>query len=112
MTWPIWAWVASLYCRQNSMMLTPCWPSAVPTGGAGVAWPALICSLTRAMTFLRLRLAALPMFVTSCGASGPGQASHCSWLYLGDLVEAELDRCLPVEDADQHLQLRLVDVDL
>ena len=26
-------------------MLTPCWPSAGPTGGAGVAFPAGICSL-------------------------------------------------------------------
>ena len=28
-------WVASLYCRQKSMMFTPCWPSAVPTGRRG-----------------------------------------------------------------------------
>src|SRR4028119_2519997 len=41
------------------MMLTPCWPSAGPTGGAGVAAPALIWSLMTAvnrflggMTFL------------------------------------------------------------
>src|SRR5712691_11788900 len=29
--------VAALYCRTKSMMLSPCGPSAVPTGGAGVA---------------------------------------------------------------------------
>src|SRR6266540_2651683 len=60
MTCPIWAWVASLYWRQNSMMFTPCWPRAVPTGGAGVACPARIWSLTMAETFLRLRPAGVP----------------------------------------------------
>jgi hypothetical protein len=30
-------------------MLTPCWPSAGPTGGAGVAAPALIWSLMTAV---------------------------------------------------------------
>src|SRR5215218_7855774 len=43
----VWA----LYALQNSMMLTPCGPSAVPTGGAGVAAPALSCTLTRAAIF-------------------------------------------------------------
>src|SRR6266700_2921992 len=33
-----WA-VCALNALQNSMMLTPCWPSAGPTGGAGVAEP-------------------------------------------------------------------------
>ena len=43
--------VRALYCLQNSMMLTPCGPSAVPTGGAGVAAPALRATLTIAATF-------------------------------------------------------------
>src|SRR3954454_1554264 len=43
--------VAALYALQNSMMLTPCWPSAGPTGGAGLAMPALICSLMIAASF-------------------------------------------------------------
>src|SRR5919107_5046916 len=43
----VWA----LYALQNSMMLTPCGPSAVPTGGAGVAAPAFSCTLTRAAIF-------------------------------------------------------------
>jgi hypothetical protein len=30
------------------MILTPRGPSAVPTGGAGLAWPAGICSLIEA----------------------------------------------------------------
>src|SRR5438045_2665939 len=38
--------VFALNALQNSMMLTPCGPSAVPTGGAGVAFPAGICNFT------------------------------------------------------------------
>src|ERR1700722_4960353 len=37
--------VLALNCLQKSMMLTPWGPSAVPTGGAGVALPAANCSL-------------------------------------------------------------------
>src|ERR1017187_5790605 len=43
--------VRALNCLQNSMMLTCAWPSAGPTGGAGVALPASICSLTYVDTF-------------------------------------------------------------
>ena len=39
------AWVCALNALQNSMMFTPCWPRAGPTGGLGLAWPAGICSL-------------------------------------------------------------------
>src|SRR6187399_862974 len=46
--------VAALYALQNSMMLTPCGPSAVPTGGAGVAAPAFKAILTSAATFFFL----------------------------------------------------------
>src|SRR5215212_10043319 len=49
MTLPRCDSVAALYALQNSMMLTPCWPSAGPTGGAGVAAPALIWSLMTAV---------------------------------------------------------------
>src|SRR5437773_651364 len=42
--------VRSLNCLTNWPMLTPCWPSAGPTGGAGVACPpghwSLICAVT------------------------------------------------------------------
>ena len=37
--------VRALKFLQKSMMFTPCWPSAGPTGGAGVALPAGMCSL-------------------------------------------------------------------
>ena len=40
MIWPADSRVCSLYALQKSMMLMPCGPRAVPTGGAGLAWPA------------------------------------------------------------------------
>src|SRR5215212_7846031 len=46
--------VAALYALTNSMMLTPCGPRAVPTGGAGVADAAFKATLTRAATFFFL----------------------------------------------------------
>src|SRR5204862_5406886 len=53
---PSWslAEVLALNALQNSMMFTPCGPSAVPTGGAGVALPAGICSFTEAVTFFAI----------------------------------------------------------
>ena len=48
---PTWVSVAALYSLTKSMIATPCGPSAVPTGGAGVALPAGIWILTIAATF-------------------------------------------------------------
>src|SRR6185312_11552145 len=53
-TIPLWLWVRALNCFTNSMMFTPCGPSAVPTGGAGVAAPAGHCSLTIALIFFAI----------------------------------------------------------
>src|SRR3569623_1410539 len=47
----VWACVRALNCLQNSMMLTPCWPSAGPIGGDGLAFPAGTCSLMYPVTF-------------------------------------------------------------
>ena len=47
--------VFALKFLQKSMMFTPCGPSAVPTGGAGVALPAAIWSFTTACTFFITR---------------------------------------------------------
>src|SRR4051812_47800298 len=97
------------------MMLTPCWPRAVPTGGAGVACPARICSLTIASTFFRgRRVPVAVMCGASCGANGlPASRARMSFgSDLLDLVEPELDRRLPVEDVDEDLQFALVEVDL
>ena len=51
---PFWSPVWALNALQNSMMLTPCWPSAGPTGGAGLAWPPGIWSLIRVRTFFAI----------------------------------------------------------
>src|SRR3954465_2019931 len=48
---PRWFSVAALYALQKSMMLMPCGPNAVPTGGAGVAPPAWIWIFTTAASF-------------------------------------------------------------
>src|SRR3990172_9704975 len=72
------------------MMFTPCWPSAGPTGGAGVALPAGICSLTIATIFF-----AMPRL-----------------LQLFHLPEVELDRCLAPEDRHEHADLLFFHHDL
>src|SRR5262245_31007578 len=46
----VWA----LNALQKSMMLTPCWPRAGPTGGAGVALPAGMCSFTYPVIFFAM----------------------------------------------------------
>src|SRR5713226_3514160 len=53
---PSWSFaeVLALNALQNSMMLTPCGPSAVPTGGAGVALPAGICNFTWPVIFFAI----------------------------------------------------------
>src|ERR1700674_2010611 len=73
------------------MMLMPCGPSAVPTGGAGVALPAGSSSLRTARTFFL----PIPLLV-----------------HLLDLQEVELDRRFASEHVDQHLELALLRVHL
>src|SRR5919108_6568662 len=73
------------------MMLTPCGPSAVPTGGAGVALPACSSILSTARTFFFPIPTSVDLF---------------------DLEQVELDRRLPAEHVDQDLQLALLGVDL
>src|SRR5215470_10743262 len=92
---PRWDSVAALYCFTKSMMLTPCGPSAVPTGGAGVAAPAGSCTLTSAATFFFLGGIAV-VFLSD----------------LRDLVERKLYRRLPAEDRHEHLELLGYGVDL
>src|SRR3954453_3114987 len=118
MTLPRCDSVAALYALQNSMMLTPCWPSAGPTGGAGVAAPALIWSLMTAVN--RFLGGMTSFFVTGWNGpvagprreltSGGGRRGPSSDLL--DLVERQLDRRLAAEDRDQDLQLLLLGVDL
>src|SRR6516225_6332095 len=84
------------------MMLTPCWPSAGPTGGAGLAWPAWICSLISPMTFFFLAIFGLVSF----------RACRTCRLDLGDLGKGQFDRCFAAENGHQHLELLLFGVDL
>src|SRR5580765_3152911 len=91
-TSPAWACVRALNCLQNSMMLMPCWPSAGPTGGAGVAAPALHCSFTMAVIGFAIVL-----------------SSESDGL---DLEEVEFHRGRAPEDAHHHLHLAAVVVDL
>src|SRR6266478_2302338 len=70
------ACVAALNSLQNPMLLTPCWPSAGPTGGDGFAFPAGSCSFTIPVTFFAI--AALR------GSSGPARgpaASHLGYVF-------------------------------
>src|SRR6476659_3416412 len=85
---PFSCWVWALNALQNSMMLTPCWPRAGPTGGAGFACPPGICSLMSVKTFFAMSV----------------QLLH--------LVECKLHGHLALEDVDQHLQLLGVPVDV
>src|SRR5471032_2397190 len=54
-TSPASFFVTALNSLQNAMMLTPCWPSDGPTGGAGFAWPAAICSLMYPVIFFAIK---------------------------------------------------------
>src|SRR5271166_6572274 len=101
-TVPRWDSVAALYCLQNSIVWTPWGPSAVPTGGAGVAAPASNWIFTTARTRFFGAIVCSPSLLDGCPAR----------LELRDLAEFQLDRGLPAEDVDQHLELELVLVDL
>jgi hypothetical protein len=112
----VWA----LKALQNSMMLTPCWPSAGPTGGLGFALPAGICSLMYPVTFFAMTLylcvgpdaSRLPFGFLPCASrrapSVPGRPRSG----LLDLAEIQLDRRRPAEDLHGDAQLALVVVDL
>src|SRR4051812_41410527 len=97
MTWPVLSAVFSLYDFVNSMMLIPCGPSAVPTGGAGVALPAGSWRVRTIRIFL---------------ATGNGFLSQPVGLQLFDLQEVELDRGLAAEDAHENLDLVALGVHL
>ena len=46
--------VCELNALQNSMMFTPCWPNAGPTGGLGFACPAGHYNLIYEVTFFAM----------------------------------------------------------
>src|SRR5688572_30270444 len=69
--------VRALNCLQNSMMFTPCWPSAGPTGGAGFACAPGTCSLSYPVTFLAIFL--LPYDLPE--NPGPGAGKTCRYCF-------------------------------
>src|SRR3954468_13578097 len=88
------------------MMLTPCWPSAGPTGGAGVAALALIWSL---MTAVNRFLGGMSSFYRWWFSSYRGRQGEAE---LADSGTRQLDRRLAAEHGDQPLQLLLLGVNL
>ena len=105
------------------MIATPCWPSAGPIGGAGVALPAGIWSLTYARIFLA-NLTKLPSYdaqsqacwiATCCPTRRRRQqpaGDSPPLCFALDLQEVELDRHFAAEERDEHLDLALLLVDL
>src|SRR3712207_9469765 len=88
------------------MMWTPWGPRAVPTGGAGVAAPALSCTLTSAAIFFLGGMVWFLTWVAGARRTDPVGSD------LLDLVEAQLDRRLPAEDLDERLDPLGLGVDL
>src|SRR5712692_533942 len=99
--------VLALNCLQKSIIFKPCGPSAVPTGGAGVALPAGSCSLMVVCIFLAMSLPQilliLPKNVSPEGWSSPK---------LFDAGKIEFDRSRAAEDRHGNLQAAVVVVDL
>src|SRR4051794_20951776 len=100
------------------MMLTPCGPSAVPTGGAGVAAPAFSATLTSAATFffggISVVLLGVPRAWVPAAVRGRGYPAGCHLCGsdLLDLREGQVDRGLATQDLDQRLEPLAVHVDL
>src|SRR5689334_4115649 len=82
----VWA----LYALQKSMMFTPWGPSAVPTGGAGVAAPACSWTLTSAAIFFLGGIALCVLRVVRRGHREPDRPCHlgvaCCPMRLGNLA--------------------------
>src|SRR5512138_3608200 len=105
------ACVAALNCLQNSMMLTPCWPSAGPTGGAGFAFPAGSCSLICPVTFF-IGIFPDPASSPAWWLRAPLFHAPCALLRLLHLHEVELDGRRAPEDRHEDPDLALVRLDL
>src|SRR5450830_1795687 len=104
--------VFALKFLQKSMILTAWGPSAVPTGGAGVAFPAAIWSFTIACTFFAINQ--LPATRSQLPARSPDNRLEAGgWkLQLFYLQEIQFDRRRAAENRDHHLERVAVRVDL
>src|SRR5712664_429290 len=83
------ALVRALNCLQNSMMLICAWPSAGPTGGAGVALPAAICNFTEPVAFFAMM---------------PSPIYKKSLCYFFHLSKFQFHRSRTSEDGKHHFQ--------
>src|SRR5579863_551878 len=88
------------------MMLTPCGPSAVPTGGAGVAFPAGICSFTEPVIFF-----AITNFSSTYKSAGDKITSG-TLRGLFDLQEVQLHWGRAAKNRHQHAQRIALGIDL
>src|SRR5258705_5734704 len=101
---PSWLLVWALKPLQNSMILTPCWPRPGPTGGDGLAFPAVICSLTIAWTFFAMLEPLHVVVLELDGREAPEDRHHD--LELAPLRVQVVDRALEVHERpldDPHL---------
>src|SRR5713101_7597548 len=109
------ALVRALNCLQNSMMLTWAWPSAGPTGGAGVALPAAIWSFTEPVAFFAM----MPFRLHSCVETGlPVSAAETrqaaslqSLRHLLHLPKLQLHRGRAPEDRDHDFHSFAIFID-
>src|SRR5512136_307404 len=98
-TVPIILAVRALYSLQKAIIFKPCWPRAGPTGGAGLALPAWICSLTTAFTFLAILTNPPPQIIT---AQHYCRARIGRWLHPFNLQKVYFYWRLAAKHADQH----------
>src|SRR5919112_1727937 len=104
-----WPCVRALNSLQKAMMLIPWGPSAVPTGGAGGAFPAGVWRLTNPGTFLAMT----PLLRGGRPAAPPTRRRHFSCQMRDgsvrlELQVVELDRGGAAEQGDAHAHLPLV----
>src|SRR3954468_612642 len=96
--------VFALKFLQKSMMFTPWGPSAVPTGGAGVALPAAIWSFTIACTFFAIFYNDQRRDRKDRREDLTLRAQRALRSNLLHLQKVELHGCRAAEDRDHHLQ--------
>src|SRR6516162_1279724 len=98
--------VLSLNCVTNAPMLTPCCPSAGPTGGAGVAWPPGTCSRIWATTCFAMLFPSRPISNQPLAAQRPSlnhkRRGENPYLRVLHLPIFQLHRHRPAEDGQLH----------